>query len=212
MGTRGTIHIYVNGQLKIRQYNQWDSYPTGQFAGICEYFRENKEGLRSLAYRLINSRLSTELETRITIEKKKFVRPKGFSETQETQLRTLINRDIGSDILYIMSGMPLPEGGIVVPDWMYVHDETFPEGEDPVKVRLPREEGNYIIELECEIDDRDRISSRKYLKDGKEVRFRISGEFWGIERSYDWGYVPTDKEIKEWEKEAISAYEEKDSA
>ena len=114
MGTRGTLHIYVNGELKIRQYNQWDSYPTGQFQGICEYFRENRDGLKNLAYRLINSRFTTKEEVQMMFFDDKRLE----NLIQDNQIHTLTNRDIGSDILHLLSGMPLPYDGLVVPDWM----------------------------------------------------------------------------------------------
>ncbi len=43
MGTRGcqTV-INQNGEVKLRQYNQWDSYPSGQGQEILKYLKKGK--------------------------------------------------------------------------------------------------------------------------------------------------------------------------
>jgi hypothetical protein len=37
MGTRGLNVIIVDGQVKVAQYNQWDSYPSGQGATVLDF-------------------------------------------------------------------------------------------------------------------------------------------------------------------------------
>lgn len=51
----------MNGELKIRQYNQWDSYPTGQFKEICEAM-SNEHIRKEFVDRLLNVRFATEQE------------------------------------------------------------------------------------------------------------------------------------------------------
>lgn len=55
------MRIYVNGELKVRQYNQWDSYPTGQFKDICEAM-SNVDAVRKMTTRLLRTRFATEKE------------------------------------------------------------------------------------------------------------------------------------------------------
>lgn len=43
MWTRSTISIKNNGKIVHTQYNQWDGYPTGQGAGIREFFEKHHE-------------------------------------------------------------------------------------------------------------------------------------------------------------------------
>ena len=43
MGTRGyQVVINETGDFKLRQYNQWDSYPSGQGKSILEYLKKGK--------------------------------------------------------------------------------------------------------------------------------------------------------------------------
>lgn len=189
MGTRGTLRVYVNNELKIRQYNQWDSYPTGQFKNICA-FMDNKELVEDFTQSLLN-------KTFAKSEDIKKIRDEGKHLSEEVRLTeayivALTNRDIGARIIPLIAGLPdLFDHPEVIPDWCDVF-----ECEDASL----REEGNYVIHIECELDECQRF--KKYLKNGSEVRFKLSGEFWEKEREFDWNYIPTDDEIIQWEKEA----------
>lgn len=39
MGTRNVMTVILNKQVKVRQYCQWDGYPTGQGATIAEFIQ-----------------------------------------------------------------------------------------------------------------------------------------------------------------------------
>ena len=53
MGTRNLVCVVQDGEYKVAQYGQWDGYPTGQGAVICEFlqradlsqFRERLKGV-----------------------------------------------------------------------------------------------------------------------------------------------------------------------
>lgn len=185
MGTRGTLHVYVNGDLKIRQYNQWDSYPTGQFDDICRFFR-NKDNVEELALRLSKTRFATEDEWKKVTT---FVET-GTCDLKDTrlvsQLLTLRNRDYGADILWqvnCMCDLWHAAGGnmrYVLPDWDLVFDGGVGE-----------QEGNYRIDITAKVHDWD----------VEDVHFSLSGKYHGIARNFDIDYVPGEDEIKAWEAE-----------
>lgn len=188
MGTRGTLRVYVNGELKIRQYNQWDSYPTGQFKDIRD-FMGNKNLVLEFTQSLLNKTFATKEDMHTLFDEHKHLSDK--PEYKESYIVTLLNRDIGARIIPLIAGLPdLFEVKEVIPDWCDVFD---------CEDSSLREEGNYIINIECEIDG-DR-KYKKYLKP-ETVRIKLSGEYWEKEREFDWNYVPLDKEIEEWEQEA----------
>ena len=195
MGTRGTLRVYLNDDLKIRQYNQWDSYPTGQFAAICGFFK-SEDNREALVKSLANGRLCTEEE----YEAMEYLDEHGsFPEGWKYKglvcmLYTLRNRDYGADMLYqamclqTTSTERQPMGERVFPDWAM----TFDEGGD-----LAGEEGNYVIELTADgIDTKD-----PWRSDPENIRFRLSGEYHGIEREYDWNVIPAEEDIEAWEEE-----------
>ena len=187
MGTRGTLRVYVNGELKIRQYNQWDSYPTGQFKDICS-FMSNKDLVEEFTQSLLNKKFAKKEDMHTLFDERKHLSDE--VRLTESYIVTLVNRDIGARIIPLIAGLPdLFEPDTVIPDWCDVldcEDESL------------REEGNYIINIECEIED---TKYKKYLKDGT-VRFKLSGEYWEKEREFDWNYIPTKEEIQKWEDEA----------
>jgi hypothetical protein len=43
MGTRHNIRVKIDGQIKVRQYGQWDGYPTGQGIGIAEFLHKEMD-------------------------------------------------------------------------------------------------------------------------------------------------------------------------
>jgi hypothetical protein len=45
MGTRNVMTVILNKQVKVRQYCQWDGYPTGQGADIAEFIQSADMGL-----------------------------------------------------------------------------------------------------------------------------------------------------------------------
>jgi len=40
MGTRHLISVYVDGEVKMAQYGQWDGYPAGQGSTVVAFLRE----------------------------------------------------------------------------------------------------------------------------------------------------------------------------
>ena len=188
MGTRGTLRVYVNGELKIRQYNQWDSYPTGQFKDIRD-FMGNKNLVLEFTQSLLNKSFAKKEDMhKIRDEFKHLSEDVTLTEAY---IVTMVNRDIGARIIPLIAGLPdLFEHKNVIPDWCDVFD---------CDDSALREEGNYIINIECDTDPNCKY--KKYLKP-ETVRIKLSGEFWEKEREFDWNYIPTDKEIEDWEKEA----------
>lgn len=188
MGTRGTLRVYVNGELKIRQYNQWDSNPTGQFKDIC-LFITNKNLVEEFTQSLLNKTFATKEDIHTLFDEHKHLSDEvGY---KESYIVTLMNRDIGARIIPLIAGLPdLFEVKEVIPDWCDVFD---------CEDSSLREEGNYIINIECKLADT--TFHKKYLE-SDTIRFKLSGEYWEKERNFDWNYIPTDKEIEEWEQEA----------
>ncbi|MEE8233781.1 MAG: hypothetical protein V3R41_03785 [Gammaproteobacteria bacterium] len=43
MGTRHSIEVKIDDQIKVAQYGQWDGYPTGQGIGIAEFLHKDMD-------------------------------------------------------------------------------------------------------------------------------------------------------------------------
>ena len=54
MGTRNTIRVYLNDELKISQYGQWDGYPSGQGRDLL-YFCASPYNMEALYGSLVSS-------------------------------------------------------------------------------------------------------------------------------------------------------------
>ena len=187
MGTRGTLHVYLNGELKIRQYNQWDSYPTGQFQNICEFFT-HKPNVERLTERLLNTKFLPREEM------EKFKEDKSLEDKMaEAYMKVLIDRDFGADILWAVAGMP--RACQYMPDWVDVF-----RMENDESTELPPEEGNYVIHITCEKEYY--CTHTAHIKKDTEVHFKLSGEFWGVEKEFGEDVIPTEEEVEAWEKEA----------
>ena len=193
MGTRGTLHVYLNDELKVRQYNQYDSYPTGQFKDICD-FLSNEDNLCRLADRLKVTRFFTkeEFEEALKYESTGICKSDYGHIRKVTSILFLMNRDYGSNILNQIICMcrnldmdEYPKYRFAIPDWTMA---PF-EGEE-----LDKEEGNYEIRIRTGPEE---------LKDGEgyKVHFVISGDWHGLEHEFPEDYIPTQKEIEEWEQE-----------
>lgn len=186
MGTRGTLRVYLNGELKIRQYNQWDSYPRGQFKDICK-FMSNKDLVEEFTQSLLNKKFAKPEDIKKICSEGKHLSDE--VTRAEAYIVTLINRDIGAGIIPLIAGLPdLFQEKEVIPDWCDVFE---------CKDSDLAEEGNYEIHLECETTE----FGIKYIKKGTEVRFKLSGKFWGRKREFEWNQIPTNEEIEAWENE-----------
>ena len=201
MGTRGTLKVYLNGELKVRQYNQWDSYPTGQFAGICE-FMSSAYNVDTLAEKLSYSRFFTLEEVERIEQALNVVRnPDGkvvMTCDKEDDMRlaflyeNLVNRDYGYQFLYAVAGMGKTyiwedtdagekmQARYLIPDWELVFRNSVfgPFGD---------QEGNYIIEIT--------------KKEDEKPSFVVKGEWHGTYREFPPNTPPTQAEIEAWEKE-----------
>ena len=175
MGTRGTLRVYLDGKLKIRQYNQWDSYPTGQLAGICRFIA-GENNRKALVNRLKHLAFYTNEEV------DSFEKGEG-NEFEKAKYMYTTNRDWGSDILTLLCIMPgsyygskTEEGEDVqykLADWATVFDE-----ED-----LSPQEGNYIVYLHS---------------DG--CTFSISGDWHDVMMDFGLNEVPDEETLERWEK------------
>ena len=181
MGTRGTLRVYLDGKLKIRQYNQWDSYPTGQLAGICRFIA-SENNRKVLVNRLKHLAFYTDEEVD-SFDKE------GANEFEKAKYMYTTNRDWGSNILNLLCIMPssyyggkTEEGEDIhykLADWARVFDE-----ED-----LPDQEGNYILYLHS-----------------NSFTFSISGDWHGVTMIYGLSELPDEESLRRWEEEGNEAW------
>lgn len=187
MGTRGTLRVYLDDELKVRQYNQWDSYPTGQFADICEFMSDD-DRVKRLVERLVMCRFYTKEEWDKVVKFDETGVCDHRDITLVSQGMTLCNRDYGASILeQILCLCRLGLEGYLLPDWAMV----FSDGDD-----LEDQEGNYVIRLYADID-KDHFGHATAIKN---IRFELSGDWHGVERKFYLG-IPGEDTIKEWEEE-----------
>lgn len=81
MGTRNVTVIRYNGEEKVRQYGQWDGYPTAALASIVEFLKTNGN-IEHLKQNLAKCRLVPEEE---------FVYPANFDEVGERVFKEYMN-------------------------------------------------------------------------------------------------------------------------
>ena len=178
--------MYIDGELKIRQYNQWDSYPTGQFQDLCDILR--RVGFVEELYKRL---LTTVFFTKEEVEEicnHEWWKEEGAktSPYYAADYFFMTHRDWGANILPLIVMMPYryyldrtASGDLVslkIADWAMVFD--VPDLED--------EEGNYYVAIDKRNDH--------------EFAIRIGGEYHGIRR--EWNHIPEDWEITEWYAEA----------
>lgn len=192
MGTRGTLRVFINGELKLRQYNQWDSYPDGQFKDICDFVID-EHLLEMLTDVLGNSRFMT---------KDEWLLAEAFADTGGcpkdsihlvTAMNYMVNRDFGSKILYTIASM-LPiitpaqpiRGEYIIPDWAVVFDTPD----------LEPEEGNYTLHITADESD------GPYCKEYSNIRFELGGSWHDVARDFNENCVPSDGDIEAWKQEA----------
>lgn len=185
MGTRGTLKVYLNGKLKINQYNQWDSYPTGQFMDICRFLasKYNRECL-------VNALETTAFLNKDAVELYRGdIRLIGNDErTAYIYSMALCNRDIGANILYLLAFSPRlydPPRGLLAQGSPDKVNHVLVNWDDVFDGGLDLQEGNYELYLN---------------KDDKGIRFQLVGNWHGKERDYR-NTLPSKEEIEEWAKE-----------
>ena len=169
------MRVYLDGKLKIRQYNQWDSYPTGQLAGICR-FLASEGNRKTLVNRLKHLAFYTDEEV------DSFDKGEG-NEFEKAKYMYTTNRDWGSDILTLLCIMPASyyggmtaEGESVqykLADWARVFDE----------VDLPAEEGNYVVSLYSD-----------------DCSFSINGDWHDVKMDFGLNEIPDEETLLRWEK------------
>lgn len=181
MGTRNMTYVYLNDEKRIAQYGQWDGYPTGQGATAVGFLK-NKDNITALVDRLcaeaeyLNVRFLTESEL------KEVAAVWEKHENKDDAMYKLLcqsvtSRDIGANVLYhVAYGI----NGMVL--WDYTECDDYDK------------EGVVWIE------GRTRI----YLyKDGKNITGRVEMDWHGQTRSWDIYNLPTLKELREFEDEAL---------
>ena len=188
MGTRGTLRVYVNGELKIRQYNQWDSYPTGQFHELCE-FMSNPDNVKVLYGKLLHTKFFTRDEVEAITNNKWWAgEDSNTSPYYAADYYFMTARDWGADILPLICMTParyyrdrMPNGDMCylkLADWADVFDVSD----------LEDEEGNYVIEINNHDGD---------------ITFLMTGDWHGVKRAYrsETG-LPDMEQLTKWEEEA----------
>lgn len=177
--------MYVNDELKIRQYNQWDSYPTGQFAEICR-FMSDPDNVKTLVKHLSATKFFTPEEVE-AITNNEWWKSSGVNvgPYYASDYYFMTNRDWGAKILPLICMMPLrfyqdkmPNGEtchLKIADWKDVF-----EVDD-----LEEEEGDYFIEINQSSEG--------------DIIFHIGGTWHGVAKSYTNDSMPTEEELKKWE-------------
>ena len=79
----------------------------------------------------------------------------------------------------------------LIPDWWVVVKDSpwWPSSSED----LEDQEGNYRIDIECDVKD------SSFYPSADNIRFKLSGDWHGIEREFDWNHIPSDEEITQWE-------------
>lgn len=187
MGTRGTLKVYLDCRLVINQYNQWDSYPTGQFMDICRFMasRYNRIMLRlALAHTAFLSK-----DAYLKSRQDNYEELPNPWVTPLMSARNLCNRDIGANILYLLSYSPTLCSGVPREILANGAPETvrhvLVNWEDVFDGPLPEQEGNYII----------------YMHSDSPDHFDITGAYHDTRVRNFHSILPTKSEIVAWEEE-----------
>lgn len=186
MGTRGTLKVYLDGRMVINQYNQWDSYPTGQFMDICR-FMASKHNRMMLRYALGHTAFLNR-DAYLKSRQDNYNDLPGNWIAPLMSARNLCNRDIGANILYLLTYSPalceVPSEILAndAPDSVY---HVLVDWKDVFEEPLSNEEGNYTIWMYSDSPD----------------HFDITGVYHdALVRNFH-SVLPTKSEIEDWEDE-----------
>lgn len=186
--------MYMDGRLVIRQYNQWDSQPTGQLAHICRIIAcgcKRAELMERLKHTVLMSRDTVRRLASLHDNPDRIHLAPGDTDVVRdlANFTVLANRDWGAEILdYVLcmnhcgcygetyTGRDQKEVDVryKMPDWAYIFND---DGE------LEPQEGNYYLFLNS---------------DGSYV---VEGIWHGLFKRWE-DEVPTTKELEEYMDEA----------
>lgn len=187
MGTRNTLKVYLNDELKISQYGQWDGYPSGQGRDLL-YFCASPYNMVKLYGKLkmsepfVNEK-ETLLFTDAILEAYKTIDHSDAPSTSKDRLKRYLsqsleyNRDHGVSVLYRIAYT-----------YAFVHFDTA--GNES-------EEGNYEIHFKDSGDDGE-IEARivmEYHGYIKEIDYRTLVESYRKDKEF------IDSFINNWEHE-----------
>ena len=185
MGTRNKTKVYLDDELRVNQYGQWDGYPTGKGEVVMQFCRSvwNMVHLvRKLSYRggcgFVDSETADSID--YVLDHAGVSNIKAMSMLMDT---TPFNRDWGSQILYYIAFGPY---GMIIPN-------NSPEADDD-EDRLFIE-GIYTL----------RIKTDDSLPDG--FTFELDMDYNGYKRHYSMDELfamseaQATKEMEAWEDE-----------
>ena len=185
MGTRSKTKVYLDDELRVNQYGQWDGYPTGKGEVVMQFCRSvwNMANLvRKLSYGggcgFVDSETADSIDYVIDHAGASNIR--AMSMLMDT---TPFNRDWGSQILYYIAFGPY---GMIIPNNKPESDED----EDRLFI-----EGIYTL----------RIKTDDSLPDG--FTFELDMDYNGYKRHYSMDELfamseeQASKEMVTWENE-----------
>lgn len=184
MGTRHMTIVNVNGKTVIRQYGQWDGYPTGQGKTVLRFLQNQHEVFR-LAEKGAEGRIMFLTDEQADMIDKANARMEEGLNRKDVEIlyslffeRSLLSRDLGADVLHHVS-----HGSET-----YLRDDA--EDDDYNDGHGAWVEGRNILDLNFIRDD-----------DDDKVTGTWTCQFHGKERKWDILDLPTEKDLEEFEKE-----------
>ena len=182
MGTRNTLRVYLNGELKVSQYGQWDGYFAGQGNDLCR-FLDSDWNIRKLVSGLSHVHFMTkEQSDRIDQSLERI--PDDDDTIRQIFVNRTWNRDLGVSILYL----------IAFGCTTYMRTDECPSGMYGLLLNKydGKEEGNYDLYLNVNNDI---------------VTGYVKAEFHGYVKMFAINELPSLETLTQWDKESAK-YEE----
>lgn len=192
MGTRSKTKVYLDDELRVNQYGQWDGYPTGKGEVVMQFCR-SAWNMAHLVGKLSHERGCGFVDSATADSIDYVIDHAGASNIKAMSMlmdTTPFNRDWGSQILYYIAFGPY---GMIIPN-------NRPEADDD-EDRLFIE-GIYTL----------RIKTDDSLPDG--FTFELDMDYNGYKRHYSMDELfamseeQATKEMETWEKEIREKEEE----